>query len=542
MNRSAVRSSKAPPAPSGPPSASRHSRSRRWRFWVLVACFSTPLLGLGVAGALWLYERRWLGWAGLLFLGGETIAYLLFRRWSRRGDRLLPQPPQVPPAEFSPREQEAWQVVREYEGRIERGEIMPTSFEQLLSLGREILERVATFYRPGERDPLLAVPMPLLLRAMEETARDLATITADLPLAHRITIGDVIRGYHLSQKLRPAYNVYRVLSPLWSWQHALVRMLVTDRLFALTRETLNQWLLRWYVDRVGYHAIELYSGRLLLTKRIDDAPPLSSETAKILGEEHTLQTEPLRILVLGQVKAGKSSLVNALFGEVRAATDVVPTTTQLTTYVLERPALGGKVILADLGGYEDPSATRGRTDEVLAEAVRSDVLILVLSAVNTAREPDCRLLAQLRERFARQPQLRPPPVIVALTHIDLLRPPLEWTPPYDIITPALPKARSIRDALDAAAAELSLSPEVIVPVCLRPDRIYNVEETLVPLLVNMLPEGKCTLLLRTLKTLRDREQWELVGRQARAAGRFLCAFSKEMVKKSLVQVLAKSGL
>lgn len=542
MKRPQVRSSNPQSVTSGLRSASRLPRWRRWRLWMLAACIVIPLLGFGVVGALWLRERGWLGWAGLVFVGGETLAFFLFRRWSRRDDRLLPQPPQVPPAKFSPRDQEAWQLVREYEDRIERGELTLTSLEQLLSLGREILERVATFYRPGERDPLLAVPVPLLLRAIEETARDLATITADLPLAHRITIGDAIRGYRISQKLRPAYDVYRVLYPLFSWQNALFRVLITDRLFALARETLNQWLLRWYVDRVGYHAIELYSGKLLLTKRFDDAPPLSPETAKVLTEGQTLQTELLRILVLGQVKAGKSSLINALFGEVRAATDVVPTTTQLTTYVLERPALGGKVILADIGGYEDPSIDRERIEEALAEAVRSDMLILVLSAVNAAREPDRRLLARLREQFACQPHVSPPVVVVALTHIDLLRPPLEWAPPYDIVNPVSPKARSIRGALDAVAAELHLSPEVIVPLCLRPDRVYNVEETLVPLLVDALPEGKRTLLLRTLKTLREREQWELVGRQARAAGRFLFSMGKEVVRKSLEPVLAKKRL
>lgn len=470
-------------------------------------------------------------------LGGETLALFLLRRWARLEEQLLPQPPQIPPPEFSPRDQEAWRLVRDYEDRIARGELTLTSLEQCVSLGREIVERVARFYRPAEKDPLLAVPVPLLLRALEETTRDLATVAAELPFAHRITIGELLRGYRVGQKLKPAYDLYRVLYPLWNWQGALLRVLVTDRLFALTRETLQQWLARWYVDRVGYHAIMLYSGTLLLTRRFDAAPPLSPESAEVLAESYTLHPEPLRIVVLGQVKAGKSSVINALFGDVRAATDVVPTTGQLTTYVLERSALGGTVILVDLGGYEDPTGGQERVKDALAEAACSDMLILVLSAVNPAREPDRHLLARLREQFARQPRVSPPPVVVALTHIDLLRPPLEWAPPYDIVNPALPKARSIRGALEAVAAELQLAPEAIVPVCLRPDRIYNVEEALVPLLVEALPEAKRTLLLRTLHTFREREQWELLGRQARAAGRFLLEVGKEVARKSLAQVL-----
>src|SRR5256885_13477956 len=63
----------------------------------------------------------------------------------------------------------------------------PDYARSVLSLGQEILKRVAAFYRPADKDPLLAVQVPLLFRAIEETARDLAAVTADLPLAHRIT-------------------------------------------------------------------------------------------------------------------------------------------------------------------------------------------------------------------------------------------------------------------------------------------------------------------------------------------------------------------
>ncbi|MBI3304469.1 MAG: GTPase domain-containing protein, partial [Deltaproteobacteria bacterium] len=325
------------------------------------------------------------------------------------------------------------------------------------------------------------------------------------------------------------------LSPLLNWQSALFRILITDRLFDLTKETLSHWLLKWYVDRVGYHAIALYSGKLLLTRRFDAAtfPPPSSDTAKTLAKARAEISEPLRILILGQTKAGKSSLVNALFGQVKAATDVVPTTTQLTPYALERPDLGMTAILFDLGGYEDPTVPKERIEEALAEALRADLILLVVSAVNAAREPDCRLLAQLRDHLAAWPELRPPPVVAVLTHIDLLRPPLEWAPPYNVVTPDSPKARSIRGAVEAVAADLGLTPTLIVPACLHPERLYNVEEALVPTLMQVLPEARRVLLLRSLKTWHEQEQWELLWRQARAAGRFLLEVGWEVLKRSV---------
>jgi predicted GTPase len=504
-----------------------------------------PLTVLGVTGALWLYERHWLRWFGLAFLCGEALLLWLVRRWNRKDLSLLPQPSADVPAAFAPRDEGAWALVQAYLDRVERGEIVLEAPEQVLSLGRDILERIAAYYHPTVREPLLAIQMPLLFRAIEETARDLAQVTGSLPLSHRITIGNAIRGYRLHQKVQPAYHVYRMLYPLFNWQNALFQLLVTDRLFDLTKQTLSQWLLKWYVDRVGYHAIELYSGKLLLTRYVDLSAlhPQGLDTRQPLDVMQTAATLPLlRILIMGQVKAGKSSLVNALFAMPHAATDVVPTTTQLTSYVLDRPDLGGTIVISDMGGYEDPQVPTVRLDEARAEAQRADVLLLVISAIDAAREPDRRLLIQLREHFARQPDVRPPPVAVVLTHIDQLRPRREWAPPYNMVSPDTAKARAIRGALQAVATELQLPPELIVPVCLLPERLYNVEEALVPLLIQVLPDAKRVLLLRSLKMLRQQEEWELLGRQARTTGRLLLQLGGEVAKKALERVLVQGSL
>src|SRR5215475_10167264 len=526
--------SSAPPHIRNAQTGSHPAALQRWRLWVLAACVGLPLLVFGATGALWLYERHWLRWAGLAFLCGEALFLWLLRRWSRTDAALLPHPPALLPPTFAPRDEVAWAVVQEYLDRIERGEIVFEGLEQLLSLGREILERIASHYNPDNREPLFAIQVPLLCRAIEETARDLAQATAALPLAHRITIEDAVRGYRLQQKIMPAYHVYRFLYPLFNWHNALFQRLVTDRLFDLTKQTLNQWLLKWYVDRVGYHAIELYSGKLLLTRQFGlSSPPLFSETAETLAPSQTGTAEPLRILILGQLKAGKSSLVNALFEATPAATDVLPMTPRVISYIPDRPELGGTVSISDMGGYEDPNVPRERLEAALAEAQRADLLFLVLSAVNAAREPDRRLLSQLCEHFATLPALRPPPVVVVLTHIDVLRPRREWSPPYNIVSPDSAKARAIYGALHAVSTDLRLPPELIVPVCLLPERLYNVEEALVPLLVQVLPDAKRTLLLRSLKTLRQQEEWELLGRQARATGRWLLQLSGEVVQKAL---------
>jgi hypothetical protein len=130
-------------------------------------------------------------------------------------------------------------------------------------------------------------------------------------------------------------------------------------------------------------------------------------------------------------------------------------------------------------------------------------------------------------------------VVVVLTHIDLLRPPREWAPPYNVANPDSQKAHSIRGAINAVASELGLPLECVVPVCLLPERLYNVDEALVPLLIEVLPGAKRTLLVRSLKSLREQEQWEILGRQARATGRFLLQFGGEVLRKTIERVLVE---
>ena len=123
--------------------ASRTPPGQRWRLWVLGACVGLPLVVFGVTGALWLYEHHWLKWVGLAFLCGEALLLWLVRRWSRTDAVLLPQPSTVVPPTFAPRDEAAWELVQEYLERIDRGDILFEGLEQFLSLGREILERIA---------------------------------------------------------------------------------------------------------------------------------------------------------------------------------------------------------------------------------------------------------------------------------------------------------------------------------------------------------------------------------------------------------------
>jgi predicted GTPase len=173
---------------------------------------------------------------------------------------------------------------------------------------------------------------------------------------------------------------------------------------------------------------------------------------------------------VGQVSAGKSSLVNAIGQEVRSAVGPLPTTARVSEYRLElagRPA----VLLVDLPGLQ-----HGAETEFLRQVERADLLVWVASATQPARDIDSKALAVVRAWASAQLARRAPPIVLALTHVDELRPAAEWTPPYDVATPVSLKARSIRAAMDSVAKVLDLSAEAIVPIAMPPEReSYNVD-------------------------------------------------------------------
>ena len=86
-----------------------------------------------------------------------------------------------------------------------------------------------------------------------------------------------------------------------------------------------------------------------------------------------------------------------------------------------------------------------------------------------ARGPDRKRLDDFRAWANAQLARRPPPVLLALRHVDELRPAVEWAPPYDFNAPARPKARAIRAAVNASSRALDLIVDVIVPVAMPPE-------------------------------------------------------------------------
>ena len=372
------------------------------------------------------------------------------------------------------REREAWSEVLAIANKTDP--FWFTEIEPLAASARQTIEAVSRRFHPNDPTAWAKFTLPELLLLTERVSRDLRReALRTMPGARDITLSRVLWVKQQYERYGP------VTQTVWSWGHGALAGRAHSAQSDCRRGSggqpglqrqdlrcdfyrLRAMVTQEFVLTVGRAAIDLYSGRLALSEE-DLHAARAHELAAAAGP-----VAPVRLVLIGQVSAGKSSLVNALAQESRSAVGPLPTTARVAEYRLEqagRPA----VSLVDMPGLED-----GTEAEFLEQVERADLVVWVASATQPARDTDRKALAAVRAWAAAQLTRRVPPIVLALTHIDELRPASEWQPPYDIAAPAGPKARSIRAAINSVAKVLDLSAAAIVPVAMPPDREpYNID-------------------------------------------------------------------
>jgi predicted GTPase len=363
--------------------------------------------------------------------------------------------------------------------------------------------------------------VPEALALIERTSDGLREfILSTFPLGDRITVAHLMWVYRwrgavdLAEKGYSLWRIVRLFNPLTAATQEL-RERFTRQIYQLGREHIARRLAHAYVREVGRAAIDLYGGNLRVT-RGELKEHVSDVTRHDMAALENRNAEPLRILVAGQTGAGKSSLINALAGEVQAVIDTVPATKTFTTHKLIRDGLPAALII------DTPGLTAAKAIPALVAAADGcDMVLWVSSATRAARELDRVALAAIREHFASKPNRHRPPMLLVLTHIDMLRPFKEWMPPYDLDAGAGEKASSIRGAVEAVSTELGFAEGDIVPV--RADitaAAYNVDAVWAKIVV-LIPEAERARLVRVLADVRSAAGWGNLWSQAVNAGRVL---------------------
>ncbi|MDR4521719.1 MAG: GTPase [Nitrosomonas sp.] len=486
-----------------------------------------PFLGLLGFGMVWLWQNSFLLFWALAMLISSGIGYGLQQLLVKRERKLLAEAATEPNPEWPSSADAAWVQVQALAEDCKPEDWPLEEGGWILALGRQAMETVARCYYPDVEKPLFELTVPHTLLVIERASRDLRhDVAENIPFSNRLTLGDLFRIQRWKDKAEQVFGLYRagraIVNPVDALLGEAWRQL-RERSFMQARDELHRWFLRTYIRKVGYYAIDLYSGRLVLT----DDKPATARTARTSAEMRNIEAqdlsarieeEPLRILVLGRSNAGKSSLINALFGTLKSTVDILPDSTgMLRPFVLSREGLT-QALIFDSPGCD--SAHFGSRQ--ISDAGKDADLILWVSPANRPdRQSERECLDVLRSSQSKQAGRRPPPLLVVASHIDRLRPTSEWNPPYDLTQPQNTKAASIRDAVQAIAADLAVPVEHVIPVSLMEGHSYNVNDVLWAAILSQQEGALRSRLLRCVDEQKKAENWTLLRRQLLSAGRFL---------------------
>jgi predicted GTPase len=510
----------------------------KWRVAVLAILVAAPFLFLMGYGSYHIWLSGWSFWVWWPMTASLAVAYILGWHWQRK-QKLLRIGFQAE-LHWTDRDKEAWRLV---EARAKAADKIPSDkFTELnfyLETAQSMALELAQFYHPSAKDPLSSLTVPEILAVIELAARDLAEmVDTYLPGGHLMTIRDWMRAKKASDFYQTASSIYWAVSAVFSPVNTALRYLAAQvgvsRPLAMLQQNLLLWFYTAFLQRTGTYLIDLNSGRLrvgaeryrqLLKSQATGpaAPGVSTgeldDKTEVVPADKAEAVRQVTIGLLGQVKAGKSSLVNALLGEQRARTHVLPETRDVTRYDLKLDNIPTHLAILDTIGYSHTGPREDQMPATKEAAKESDVLLLVLHARNAARQPDLQMLQALRQWFDARPELKMPRVVGVLTHIDLLAPAMEWQPPYRWQRPERVKEKQIAEAVLAVREQLGEYLVGVVPVCVAPERVYGIEEWLLPTLVELLDEGRAVAMLRCLRAEIDTGKIRKVFAQLLAAGK-----------------------
>ncbi|OSP54590.1 dynamin family protein [Pseudoruegeria sp. SK021] len=439
----------------------------RWDRLISALVVTLPLVATCLFGFLWLSEHGWLlPFITLCAVVGGAV--YLARRWLRPPRQQTQDAADMREAlsveadpDWSAAETTAFSVARK---RIEALTDADLPWEDLPKAALDVVNDIATGLG-GPQKTALDFTLPEALLLIERAAtRYRSHLRRHVPFSDQVSLKTLIWIWGQRDRAQMALSVARI-------GHRLARLAISPTT-AVLREIeqavaggnatyLNDQVIAVLqavlLEEVAYAAVELYSGRL----KFSDAELLAIQMASTDADRGraALPDAPLRVVVVGQISAGKSSLINALLPHDLAEIDMQPTTDRLTTYETEIDGIACHLI--DTQGLDGGPDAHAAT---LTQMTRSDMVVWVLRANRPARAPDLALRHAFDAWVAAHPARRSPAVIAVATCIDQLAP--GWPfPEHALPDPALSAISTVVTAMAAdTGLPLPLPVSVVSPV------------------------------------------------------------------------------
>jgi hypothetical protein len=482
---------------------------RNWRFWVLAALQLLPPAVFIYLGFAWLHERGWHLWGGLAWVAVGVVFGLLMARWTKSKNPVLPPIDWDSPRTFSPRDRQAWALVQ---AEAEKAEDAPmealTTGDIYINTGRALAEVIARHYHPDAGHPVEHVPVVDILTALELAAEDLGRLCRELPGGDFVTPSHWKKAVTAAGYISKANEIYNYLLPFFQPAVGLVKLgtqkLMMQPAWKNMQQNLARWFFRAYVNRLGTHLIELYSGRLAIGA--DTYRRLKGRSAgRRLGEgEGTLG--PLTIAVVGARGAGKSALVGALeaarsgdLAAVRRRIEDGGLDQSLVDLLREAEITETDAYTVHQGG--EVARDRSTRRDAVRDAAEADLVLLVADGRRADYTPEARFVEAWLAWYAGRPEMEPPPALAVLTGLD--RPELAEEATGGGSSVRVAVTRAAREAALRARQEAlrkALPPAVtdVVPVGLGTVPPEGIAERLLPEIVVQLRRAEQTALIRHL--------------------------------------------
>lgn len=499
----------------------------RPRIFVLLLLWVLPVLLYFAIGMVAMYQTGWFPIVVWTLPAMWLAAWLVGKLWrpAKPQHHRVDGRPIRAPEFWTPRDAAAISIVEEFRGSVEAADFLSiTDIDRYVRDARDLAERLARHYHSDYKESVLN-PLTLveILSVIHLAVEDLEEwMLKNVPGSDLATVGQLgrIPGFlntvDYAQKI--AYFASAVLNPAKLLTYPLWRK--SGRVTVELQNEVIRGFYQRYLRQLGYYLIEMYSGRLQGGSRryrsefgqMATAVHASGGDAEALERLRDVNTT---IAVMGQVKAGKSSLINALMQQQVCVTGILPETREVRRYRYSIPNSPSAVSLLDTPGYSEADVTSQQIREIKLASDQADIVLLVMAANVPARDADVKIVRALAEHYRHNQQLRPPAIVAVLTHIDLLRPVREWSPPYDWRHPTQLKEESIADAVRYVKELLgdSVAGYACVYIGDTHPADSSVVDEVVPQLIAHLNHGHAAALLKAFYQQLSRERFAKLSRQ-----------------------------
>lgn len=479
------------------------------RIIVLFLVWTLPCILYVLLGVIALFQTGWLMTLVWVLPLNWLAAWLIATYWKPKPSYKAKQiaAPELP-VFWAQRDQSAMEIVERYRASIEEVDENVFLDPQRYFLDVQNLSRqlAAHYYNKNEAEALHPVTIVEILAVVHLAVEDLETWTQqNFPGSEIATIGHLSKIPGITKQVGNlstlAYVASMVFQPIKLLAYPIFRksgVIATE-----IRGEIVTTIYQKFVQMAGFYLIEMYSGRLKAGSDVykERFSHLIGAVRHAKGDRSKLdQINPqdLCITIVGQVNAGKSSLVNQLLRGQHAITSVLPETKQVNRhrFLLEQSSI--QISLLDTPGYSDSQITKESSEEILKGVLAADIVLLVLAAHTPAKQADVLLLDQLMQHYREHPELKPPRVLGVLTHIDLLRPKQEWQPPYNWQSPHTTKEESIHDSIEYCRELFGGHIAEFVPVCLHPSKCeeQSAIDELLEIITSEVSQGQAVALVR----------------------------------------------